>query len=222
MSMPLDKSLILNKIKFKYNLKSNVELANFLDIGPTTLSSWYSRNSIDYDRIFSKCVGINLEWLLSGAEIIEVPEIKLSKEEKYKAIETYNPKAIPLVNIQAFAGIGSTSFSIEEKNIQSRYIVPDFDNVDFMIRVKGNSMAPKYNSGDVVACRILREHKFIQWNKTHVLSTKDQGMIVKRLKKCAETDRVTAVSDNKDYDPFDIPWAEIDGVALVIGVIRLE
>ncbi len=160
--------------------------------------------------------------MLSSAPINELTETNSDNKEKNTSLELTNPKLIPLVNIQAFAGTGNISFVIEEKNIQARYLVPDFDDVDFMIRIKGNSMVPKYNSGDVVACRILRDFKFIQWNKTHVLSTKDQGILVKRLKKSSNPDSVTAVSDNDDYDPFDIPWTEIDSVALVIGVIRLE
>ncbi|WP_442589186.1 LexA family transcriptional regulator [Pedobacter sp. AW31-3R] len=210
----------MNKIKLKYNLKSNVELASFLEIGPTTLSSWYSRNSIDYDKVIAKCVGVSLDWLLSDVE--DDAEVKAVVKNTQKGTAELHATGIPLVNIQAFAGIGNVSFSIEEKNIQSRYIVPDFDNVDFMIRVKGNSMTPKYNSGDVVACRILNDYKFIQWNKTYILSTKDQGILIKRLKKSEDDKSVTAVSDNKDYDPFDIPWTEIDGIAIVVGVIRLE
>lgn len=30
------------------------------------------------------------------------------------------------------------------------------------------------------------------------------------------------ISDNKSYDPFNVPLEEITGIAIVSGVIRLE
>lgn len=66
MSRILEKSLILDRIKKAYTLKSNAKLASFLGIPPTTLSSWYSRNTFDLDLIYEKCVEINLNWLLTG------------------------------------------------------------------------------------------------------------------------------------------------------------
>lgn len=83
-------------------------------------------------------------------------------------------------------------------------------------------MYPKYSSGDVVACRIIRESNFIQWNKTYVVATKEQGMLCKRLKPSDKESHILAVSDNQEYPPFDIPQAEITGIALIVGVIRLE
>ena len=36
-----------------------------------------------------------------------------------------------------------------------RYVVPMFKEAEFLITVKGSSMIPKYNSGDIVACKNL-------------------------------------------------------------------
>lgn len=30
------------------------------------------------------------------------------------------------------------------------------------------------------------------------------------------------VSDNQSYDPFEVPMDEIEGIAIVVGVVRLE
>ena len=130
---------------------------------------------------------------------------------------------IPLVKVTAIGGFGNASFAIEQRDVKDYYVIPKFQHkqVDFMIEVEGSSMYPKYNSGDVVACRIINEKRFIQWNKTHVIATKDQGIIIKRIKK-GENDSLLMVSDNKDYDPFLVPTEEIEGIALVVGVIRLE
>lgn len=66
MSDKLDKKLIISRIKSAYNLKSDTELADFLGIPPTTLSSWKARNSIDLDKLYAKCVDINWDYLITG------------------------------------------------------------------------------------------------------------------------------------------------------------
>lgn len=133
-------------------------------------------------------------------------------------------RSYPLVEGTAIGGVWNNKIAIEERDVKDYYVIPKFQNkkVDFMIEVEGSSMYPKYSSGDVVACRIIREQNFIQWNKTHVVATKNQGIIIKRIKKGNCEDNLLMVSDNKDYDPFYVPVDEIEGVALVVGVIRLE
>ena len=62
----MDKTLILNRIKKAYNLKNDAMLAKFFGVKPSTLSNWYSRNTVDFDLIFAKCEQINFDWLLTG------------------------------------------------------------------------------------------------------------------------------------------------------------
>ena len=133
-------------------------------------------------------------------------------------------KPIPLVTETAAAGFGSEFFSIAEKDVKEYYVIPKFRfcRVDFMIEVSGLSMYPHFNPGDVIACTILNDRKFLQWNKCHVIATREQGILVKRLMPSEHEGCLTAVSDNKDYPPFDIPLEEITGIALVVGSVSLE
>jgi repressor LexA len=131
-------------------------------------------------------------------------------------------KGIALIPTEAFAGFGGGIVSIAESDIKDRYVVPEFIDADFMIRIKGSSMYPKYNSGDVVACKMITNSKFIQWNKVHVISTREQGVLIKRLRKSDDKTKLLAISDNTSYDPFEIPKDEIINIAIVTGVIRLE
>lgn len=80
MSRFLDKKEILERIKAFYKLKSDAKLAAFLGIPPTTLASWYSRNTFNLDLIYEKCVGIDLKWLLTGEEVILKNESSLNTQ----------------------------------------------------------------------------------------------------------------------------------------------
>ena len=62
----IDKRPILQRIKDVKKISRDSDLASFLGINPSTLANWYTRNSIDYDLIFSKCDEISVDWLLTG------------------------------------------------------------------------------------------------------------------------------------------------------------
>lgn len=150
-----------------------------------------------------------------------------SNQEKaipFAVAAQHNLKPIPLVIQSVAAGFGNENFSIAESDVKEYYVIPKFRycQVDFMIEVSGDSMTPHLNSGDVIACTILRDSRFIQWNRIHVIATREQGLLVKRLAPSSDDGCLQAVSDNPKYPPFSIPKDEITGLALVVGSVCLE
>ena len=200
----MDKSFIINQIKLHLGIKTDSEFAEFLGVKQPTVSTWRKRNTIDYDLIITKCNDIDANWLLTG-------EGEMLKSDN-------NTPAV------AEPQLGTDVEGVNLDTIEERYVVPLFDGMkmDFMISVRGSSMYPKYNSGDVVACRMVQELLFVQWNKVYVLDTISQGVIIKRLKKSDKEGFVICKSDNEQYEPFEIPMSDIRTIALVVGVIRLE
>ncbi len=230
------KQRILKYVEFK-GLTKGIFFSS-LEVSPSNFRSKSLESEVGGDviaKISSLYSDINIEWLLTGSG-------EMLKAEESPAIKELNPtakpattavrieptlakdKPIPLVKQQAVAGFGNIDFAIGDADVKDYYVVPKFKErkIDFMIEVSGSSMYPKYNSGDVVACKVLKESRALQWNKVHVIATTEQGILVKRIKKSKEADCLLMVSDNQDYDPFDLPKNEITGIALVVGVIRLE
>jgi phage repressor protein C with HTH and peptisase S24 domain len=164
---------------------------------------------------------INLEWLITGKGEMLKPNISKDKS-KAQASPSEPGKGIPLVSTEAAAGFGSDAFSIKESDVIQTYIIPDFQDIQFMLRVKGNSMSPSFQSGDIVACRVISNPSFIQWGKAHLIATHSQGMLIKRLRPSKEALHYRCISDNAEFDPFDIPHDEITGIALIVGFVRIE
>lgn len=207
------------------------DFISYLDIGQAKferecgLANGYVNNirqSITPDKlqkIALRYPELNKGWLMTGeGEMLK----KVPDKDHLTAVKA--PHSLPLVSTDAVAGFGNNNFVISEADVKEYYVIPKFRfcKVDFMIEISGSSMYPKYNSGDIVACTILHERKFIQWNKCHIIATREQGILCKRLRPSQVEGCITAVSDNENYPPFDIPFADITGIALVVGVIRLE
>ena len=58
----------------------------------------------------------------------------------------------------------------------------------------------------------------VHFNATDIPGQK----FIKRLKKSDIEDNLIMISDNKSYEPFEVNKKDITGIALVVGVIRLE
>lgn len=178
--------------------------------------------------IVSKYEDIDSEWLLTGKGSMTKEHASSLQERSIRGKKVQigpdlpDPNARPLIPIEAMAGFGTAETTITQQDIKAWYVVPDFNSFDFMIKVKGSSMYPKYSSGDVVACKkVPLDGLFFQWNKVYVLDTV-QGPLIKRIKRGSDDEHVLIVSENTNYEPFELPLKAINSVAIVIGVIRLE
>lgn len=183
-------------------------------------------SDIHLSKILDSYPELSAYWLLSGkGDMINYTEEGQEKIETVQAYATDSTEnAIPLVLVTAVGGFGNSNFMIAEKDIKEHYVIPKFkdQNIDFMIEVSGTSMYPHFNSGDVVACSVIRESSVIQWNKVYVVATEENGILIKRVRQAENDSELLMVSENSDYAPFALPKSEITGLALVVGTIRLE
>ena len=164
-------------------------------------------------KLVEKYPQYNTNWLLTGKGEMLNSDLPL-------AVKT-ETEGIPLIPFDAMAGVASGELSVMELDCE-RYVMPMFQGADYLIPVKGSSMVPKYNSGDVVACkRIPMQDIFFQWNKVYVLDT-NQGALIKRVAKSDKENYIRIISENPSYEPFDLKLMNIHAVSIVIGVVRLE
>ena len=155
---------------------------------------------------------INERWLQSGEG--SMYNIDVQEQDRQEGL--------PLITLDAMAGVlGGSDTTIMDYECD-RYIVPAFHGADFLIRVQGDSMMPTYYPNDIVACqRVQMSRMWFQWGKAYVVDT-IQGALLKRIQKSNEEGCVRLCSENEKYEPFDLPVSEINGVAIVRGLIRAE
>ena len=167
-------------------------------------------------RIIEIYPELSQSWLLTGeGEMLRTAPDDSAADKQ---------KTLPLIPFEAIAGYLSTDNEGVMVEDCERYVIPEFEQrgAEFIIRVSGSSMYPKYSNGDLLGCKKIKDILFFQWGKIYVLDT-SQGTLVKRIYEHENDDFVKLVSDNKDvYPPFVIPKSDIRSLSIVVGVIRLE
>lgn len=192
--------------------------------------------------LLSEKLGIDKNWLLGeGKEEVPIdPDFLWSKLKNFLVPvngttinkSKSNPKLTECTaskrnlletrpRIPYTAAAGSLTSAVEGVTAEQCEQIPRitaFPNYDFTIIIKGNSMEPKYEGGDEVACKRIDNTSFIQWGKVHVMDTA-QGIIIKRIYE--DDDKVRCVSYNPEYPDFSISKEEIYSMSLIVGLLRM-
>lgn len=182
------------------------------------------KNSIQPKTIHSISIAypdLNTGWLLTG----EGEMIKGSVVSEPRPTYSKPDKSIPMIPFDAVAGYDGLDHDGIVLSRCAKYSVPDFSDkgAEFVIRVSGNSMYPKYSNGDILACRKVHEILFFQWGKDYVIDS-SQGTMIKRIYEVSDnSELIRLYSDNKEFYPeFVMPKSDIRSLSIVVGLIRTE
>lgn len=162
--------------------------------------------------ILEKYPNLSLEWLLTGNGTM----LRQAQQPAPVAPSAPPPSALPLIPVSAVA-----TFSSAPPGTYPSYLIPDFISAGahFLYRVSGNTMAPRYLSGDLLACRIVNKASFLQPDKFYLIHG-PQGAMVGRLQPQGTNSFIChSVATSS---PFTITVREVLSLSLVVGIVRLE
>jgi phage repressor protein C with HTH and peptisase S24 domain len=214
---------VINWLIFKEFASNERELSELLGYTKSSFSQLVngkvplSDNFID--KLCSLDPNINSVWITTGEGNMFL-DTSIVSELQHEQQEKHNLRALPLIPTTAFAGYGTLAY--EDLIVEDYYIIREFCNADFLLRVKGDSMAPRFKSGDIIACKKIDEITFWQWHCIYAICTKSQGVLIKRVEKGTDSESLCLVSENPKYAPFQLPKDDILAVALVLGAIIIE
>lgn len=195
-----------------YLKEKNISQADFaIGIGASTGYVNAIVKTIGSDKlaiIREKFPDLNIGWLLTG-------EGEMLKEAADVTIPSHRIRY--WVDVDATAG-GVTQF---DDMMSSQYIdlaIPEFSDCTDAVNLYGDSMLPLYKSGQII---ILKEWKesFIDYGNVYLVVTKKGNRMVKYLRKGSDADHVLCVSENKEFDSFEILMDDILRLYLVKGSI---
>jgi phage repressor protein C with HTH and peptisase S24 domain len=124
----------------------------------------------------------------------------------------------PRLPVSAAAGsLSQYSQGVLLEQCEQMPVIRNFPDYDYTMFIKGNSMEPKYESGDEIA--IKKAEFVIEWGKDYVLDTED-GVIFKKI--YDEGANIRCVSYNHDeYPDFLVPKEIIFGFYKFVGLVRV-
>lgn len=137
-----------------------------------------------------------------------------SSEEQEEGINDCMLPHIP--STAAAGGLGGFSDTVTQNTCEFKPVIKMIPKYDMTIDVKGDSMLPKFQNGDIVAIR--RVVDVIEWGSVYVLDTAD-GAVLKRL--YDEKESFRCVSYNPEYHDFLVNKQNVYGVYKVVGLIRI-
>lgn len=127
-------------------------------------------------------------------------------------------KPVPLYDIDATAGNVAVFNEDRTEYIKSWISVPAFADCDMFITISGNSMYPKFCSGEMVALKKIEDLEVIAMGEAYIVVTKEQRML-KYIRRSKEKDKLLLVSEHPDYDSFEIDRRKILHLYIVKGKI---
>ena len=231
----MDKSFsdILYEMRRKNDLNQE-DLADLLQVTRATISDYERGKSVPP---LASLIKIADKFHILLDELVG-RNVNLIKNEKINRVvnPTVNPivnpiekseanRGVPLYPIKAIAGSPGGDISVKENEAEGYYDIPEFRSsyIDFLVKVKGESMSPEYQDGDMIGVQKINDLAFFQWGKVYILDT-NQGPLIKRLYPCEEnSERIVCHSDNAEkYPRFNISMSSIRNLYLVLASFRIR
>lgn len=161
---------------------------------------------------------ISPAWLLYGnGEMVKEkqdrpysPMIKYLPEDFEQKFKPRLPESASNGHIEEYTG-GSLINECELLPLEIRF--PEYD---FTMFVRGNSMKPKYESGDEIA---LKKSTILEWGKDYLLDT-DDGIMFKKIYDAGDSIRCVSYN-SEEYPDLLIPKSSIRCYYKFVGLIRI-
>lgn len=164
-------------------------------------------------KILSFDRSINPDWLIHGEG-----EMFRSKKD---IVFSQSGNILYVEEEQVRAGLfQGYSNNILTKDQLPRVFIPGFENGElYMFPVKGDSMKPFITNGDLLIAAEIKDLNQITSGHAYVFAHANEGIVVKRLYKTNQKLTFEARSDNSDYPPFEITFADNSHIYIVKGVL---
>lgn len=207
--------------------------AKYIGVAPSTISSWLSRDTFDYELLFAKCEEISPSWLLTGeGDMLKSQSAKHegTTKELRRNYETER-RRIPLYN--DIASIGGYNDQIADTETAAAHAAEWIDAGDWFpeataaIRHYGDSMV-EYPAGSILVLKRVQDRRLLINGRNYVIET-TEFRITKQLQYDGG-DYLMAYSSNPEtypdgrqiHSPIKIPLDTVRHIDLVLGCVQKE
>ena len=174
-------------------------------------------------KIVTRYPEFSLDWLLTGEGPMLKEEKEKEREEEYELLPRITEdKGRPYYDVDFLGGYGE--FADDPASAPVTYMIdyPPYNKEGvFYMNVRGDSMSPEINSGDLVALRPIEAwYDFLLLGKVYAIVTLSGQRTIKRLRRGSDSEHYTLEPINPAYESQEIPKTQIERVFEVLGGIR--
>lgn len=187
---------------------SQEEVAQALGIQTTT-----------YSKIERGAIQLSVNRLIELARIFNMPTEDILHHGKSKRYRKADKGNITYVPIHAQAGFLNNYTDQTTLEKFTTFNIPIFSEKNlYMISVEGDSMYPTITSGTFIIIKEVTDTRYIKWGEPHLVVS-NEGRVLKRILLSKNPECISLYSDNRLYQAYDIPKAQIISVWQVLGKI---
>ena len=190
------------------------KISSFIEYKGITVYELSQRTGVS-QSIFSKIMNNSVKKPnIKNAELLEKYFLENSNFNKLESIIT--PTGYYYPNVSAAAGMDKEMVNDELKRIPIN--LPNWEKgIDF-INVYGDSMYPKFCSGEIIGIKEV-DLQYINFGYAYVVILKDEQVLLKFIKKGVDNEHINLESENKFYEPKEYHLDQIKKVFIIKGVI---
>lgn len=238
-----DVSLNIRELMREKKIPSEAELGRILGVSKYVVSKWKTRNTYDIDKIVHSFPDVNRTWLTTGeGQMLKEPEqtpspLPTSSEEEDESYleEEIDPDNLPLwqddfsdgieklkgrpyYDVDFFGGYGSPSWDHDKRYPEAiiEYDKFNYEGVTY-VNLVGDSMAPMYRSGDIIAIKEIYDFRWLPTNRVYCFITSNEYRTVKILRRSTNPDTFYLEAINPEHDDQEIPREYVVRVFDVLG-----
>ena len=193
------------------------KLAAKLDIATRTLQRWEKGEQVpdsnDLIRL-AKATGVAPHWLLTGDGSMYVSEFP---DGKILPLQTNRYRKVDLISLPLLSSVpgGAPSLMFHPEHVEKYITVDDIhDSGAFALEVKGDSMAPRIEDGDII---VVSPKLDARSGDICVVRVSDEDT-VKRVK--IDENLIYLIPLNPEYEPMAVKKRDVTFMWKVVKVIK--
>ncbi len=193
------------------------KLAAKIDVATRTLQRWEKGDQVpdsNYLMRIAKATGVSPHWLLTGSGSM-FPQ--MLPDQNVISLPTSRYKKVKLISLPLLSSVpGGAPSLIFHPDYVEKYITVDDVNDEsaFALEVKGNSMAPKIEDGDIIVVSPKLESR----NGDICVVRVNEEDTVKRVK--IEEQFIHLIPLNPEFEPMVVKKRDVSFVWRVVKVIK--
>lgn len=229
-----DTNAIIGRVRHLMEVRrlSQRQLAMILRIDASNLSKVLNGKLPFSDGLVNRMVadlGVSKAWLRDGVglpfekapiarEITPSAPVRMTDSQPAAQQPT---QGTPVYDLDVTAGCRSLEELFGEISPIGVVDLPGVPSDSNIVKVRGDSMAPRIINGGYVAIRPISDMRTIFWGQIYVVELQEFRM-VKYLRRHPDPEMVILHSDNPEYDDMDVPRSDIRRLYVVEAILNYE